>query len=218
MRTLVVGCDASGKSTFLEAVSSRFGDSLVESTSTEESRAFKLASMDRPVDVDYINERERLYLKLTREALDGVVHRGHKDFIGTDATLVTRLSHAVMRQCISGPAVDIESIIEDWVRDEEGGPVDSPDIIVLTHAPFELIKNRIESRQQAGQSEEKFWGFNSPFFLKEYQAAWGSTIRSLARVGFSCLEFDTSVTSTDAMMRDYELKRNTVDIEQASRS
>lgn len=213
MRTLVVGCDASGKSTLLESIRSEYGDEVIESTATEESRRFKKASVNRLIDDEYIRERERLYLKLTEDTLKMVSQGDVKDFVGTDASIVTRLSHAAMRQCIGGPTISTESIIRAWINDESTELVAPPDIIVLTHAPLELIKGRISVRQQAGMKEEKFWGFNSPFFLNEYQKAWRETIKALAITGLTCVEFDTSVESPEHMMQVYGRKR--AEIEQA---
>lgn len=63
VNTLVVGCDASGKSTMLNAIHDAYGDEIIEVTSTEESRKFKIDHLQTLIDANFINKRENLYLK-----------------------------------------------------------------------------------------------------------------------------------------------------------
>ena len=100
MRTLSVGCDASGKSTFVQAVHEMYGDSAVESTSTNRSRTFKQANLSTPIDSSYIDEREQIYLELTSDVMSKIKNSKDVSYIGTDASLVTRLSHDAMLLCI----------------------------------------------------------------------------------------------------------------------
>lgn len=207
MRTLVVGCDASGKSTLLDTVHRSYGDVVIESTSTDESRAFKRASLNRLVDMDFIDEREQLYMGLAKASLQFVHSNEIEDFVSTDGALVTRLSHAVMRRCIGGASLAPDAIVADWLNDEAESGVRLPDIIALTHAPFSTIVDRISQRQQSGQKDEKFWGFNSPLFLNHYQEAWKSTLSALARAGFTCLAFDTTLRNPADIINEYDVAR-----------
>ena len=203
MRTLVVGCDASGKSTLLSDVAKNYNDIVVESTSTDESRKFKRANLDKPITEDFIEQRKKMYLSLTSDLLSDK-EIWNKDFIGTDATLVTRLSHDVMRRCIGLEGNSNANIIDDWQKDEDAIDATLPDIIVFTKAPFETIRNRISLRQQSGLTEEKFWGFNSPFFLNSYQERWKTVISDLGAAGFSCLELDTVLSSRNESLNKYD--------------
>lgn len=210
MRTLVVGCDASGKSTMLEGVVREHDDHLIESTATPVSRKFKLDHLSTLVDVDFIAAREALYLGLTNNTLSDDKLRD-RSFVGTDASLVTRLSHDVMRGCIGMKQMANQEIIETWHEDESDLGIELPNIIVFTHAPFGSIRNRIRSRQKAGRHEEKFWGFNSPFFLESYQNRWKEMVHDLAITGFCCVEIDTSVHSPETAMSLYSDVRRSLD-------
>ena len=203
MRTLVLGCDASGKSTLLNSIQKNYGDHLVESTSTPESRAFKLASLDTPVDEEYIGRRETLYLKLSRDILSRASSSG-VSYVSTDATLVTRVSHDVMRRAISLPGRNNIDLVRAWQSDEQELSIGAPDIIAFMHAPFGVIKQRISARQQNGQPEEKFWGFNSPFFLEAYQERWLDMTADLGRLGFRCLTLDSSLVSPEDQLAAYD--------------
>lgn len=207
MRTLVIGCDASGKSTFLNLAKEAYGDQLIESTSTPESRAFKRASVEKAIDQEYIDQREALYLKLSRDVLSKAVAAG-MDYTSTDATLVTRVSHDVMRRAINLPGKNNDDIIRAWQDDEQEIGASTPDIIAFTHAPFEVIRNRIIDRQQAGQTEEKFWGFNSPFFLQAYQERWHDVISDIGKLGFRCIKMDSSQMTPEDQLTLYADARN----------
>ena len=212
MRTLVVGCDASGKFTLLNTIHQSYGDIVIESTSTDESRAFKHASLNRLVDADFISERERLYMGLAKASLEFVRTNAIEDFVSTDGALVTRLSHAVMHRSIGGDSFTPDDIVADWLSDEAESGVQLPDIVALTHAPFPAIVDRISIRQRGGQKDEKFWGFNSPFFLNHYQEAWKSTLPALARAGFTCLAFDTTLHTPAEMIDEYRRTRSSLHV------
>lgn len=209
MRTLTVGCDASGKSTFINNVAELYGDLALESTSTEQSRAFKAANLDSLVDERFVNEREQLYLDLTNDVL--LNNKSNEtNYIGTDASLVTRISHDVMRRCIGAKGLENTQLIETWKLDEEAIGIQSPDVIAFTHAPIEILMKRIKSRQQRGDKTEKFWGFNSPFFLNAYQERWHTVMSDLAKTGLLCITIDTSKTTPEESIVLYDKARNSV--------
>ena len=86
MRTLVVGCDASGKSSLVEGISGRYGDIAFEATSTDESRRFKHDNLDTLIDDELVNEREDLYMRLSRTVLGRLAMSSTADsYIGTDS-------------------------------------------------------------------------------------------------------------------------------------
>lgn len=210
MRTLVVGCDASGKSSLIDAISHRFGDVAFESTSTDESRNFKRHNLTSPINSELIDQREEMYMKLSRNVLRRLSSGEKEDYLGTDSTLVTRLSHNVMRRCIGDNAFDYSSIVQQWLADEAEFNLTPPSIVVMTYAPFELILSRIQARLNRGDKDEKFWGFNSPFFLKNYQEAWLETRKYISLVGIRCVSFDTSIVSVDDSLQAYTLIRSTL--------
>lgn len=203
LKTLVLGCDASGKSTFLDGVRETYGDTLGEMSRSEEAQTFKKNSLTRLVDPEFINQRESMYLRLTHQALINM-HKSGDNIITTDSSLVTRLSHNVMRDVIGAKSLDDERIIEEWQKDEMIADVSSPDIIVFTHAPFTVIRNRIIERQKAGRKDEVFWGFNSPFFLESYQERWHKMVQKLSETAFTCLSIDTTKNSPEESIEFYD--------------
>lgn len=212
MRTLVLGCDASGKSSMMEGISGMYGDVAIEATSTPKSRQFKVDNLSTLVDEGFIAARESLYLELG-QAVMNEFKDSSQDVLTTSATLVTRVSHDVMRRCVSLPGVSDKEIITTWLNDEARADATMPDIIVHTHAPFEVIHGRISDRQQQGKKEEKFWGFNSPFFLDAYQQRWHKVVAHLSAAGMRCLSIDTSKRSIDESLSMYADLR---DIESAA--
>lgn len=209
MRTLVVGCDASGKSTFLEGVHQAWGDTYGESTSSDEAREFRRANNERVIDAEYIGLRESLYLGLSHQALLAMKHQdGH--VVTSDSSLVTRVSHSVMRQIISEPHANNEEIIAKWQADEAKANIDTAGVIVHTHAPFPVIRERIIARQESGDKLEHFWGFNAPFFLEAYQNRWKTVIRDLAERSYICLDVNTYTTSSEDSLEKYANARTKV--------
>src|SRR3989344_3749127 len=157
---LVAGIDGSGKSTFLEQLG--LLEYIVhEPTVTPMARNFKQASLNRLLDSDFISERESLYLGLNdkfdasiRESLEN----GRK--VATSGnTLVTLLSHTVMRAIVSDsqPEGITKSVINQWLSAD----CFKPEALVLVHAPESVILERILERQRSGDRAEEFWGFNS---------------------------------------------------------
>lgn len=72
------------------------------------------------------------------------------------------------------------------------------------YAPDEVIIQRIKKRQLKGREEEKFWGFNSPFFLARYQEIWHTVVDKLAKEAIAdCITIDTSVYSREDTFDKY---------------
>lgn len=208
MKTLVVGCDASGKSTLLAGIHRRYGDAIRESTRSDVGLAFKRANIDRRIDGSFIDEREAFYLDIERQERD--IARDYPDIATTNATLITRLSHDVMRRCIGLAGYDDEDIISRWFDDEEDAGTPRPDIIAFTYAPFATICARIVERQQAGMQDERFWGFNSPFFLERYQERWRRLMPALGECGLCYVTFDTAIETPEQIMTGYATVRHEI--------
>lgn len=201
METLVVGCDASGKSTFCEAVQLTWGDTMAESTRSEEASRFKREHHRSVIDAELIDERERLYLKLSHQALiQAQTIEGN--YISSDSSLVTRLSHSAMRQVITEPYLTNEEVIEAWQSDLEAAQSTPPDILVHTHADAPVLLSRMRQRQ-ATDSLEHFWGFNSPLFLDVYQKRWKEVIGILSHTSLDCVSLDTGTTSIEKCLVQY---------------
>lgn len=208
MKTLVVGCDASGKSTILDGIQKEWGDSLGESTSSAEATIFREANYSRTIDAEYIDQREALYLKLSHQAL--LVTNSIPNVVTSDSSLVTRVSHSVMRSVITEPFADNGSVVSAWQNDERSIDANPVDIFVLTHADTSVIRDRMIQRQQAGDKFEHFWGFNSQVFLEAYQQRWKSIIHDLARTSYSCILLDTGTTSPEECINRYGALRNSL--------
>jgi GTPase SAR1 family protein len=191
MKTLVVGCDASGKSTMVRRLCSQFGSTSIESSRSPAALTFKTAHARQPIDAAFIDERETFYLQLEAEEQPKTLSLTG-DIVTTNATLVTRLSHAVMRTCIGAPGLEDPAIITLWQDDERSFGTPLPDNIILTRAEPDTIRERMLARQDSGTAGEDFWGFNSPFFLERYQERWESILPNLGALGICCSEMDTS--------------------------
>lgn len=188
MKTLVIGCDGSGKSSFVEGINYEFGDFVLESTLSDEAKNFKSANLRAPVNEGFIDARENLFLGLSQKAMVEISSKKIENVVTTSSSLVTRVSHSVMRKIICVEADSDEAIIQKWLEEE----AELPDIVVLTFAPAEVILDRIAERQERGDRGEAFWGFNSPFFLNSYQERWKKVTSHLANLSLACVEINTS--------------------------
>lgn len=191
MKTLVVGCDASGKSTLVRRLCSQFGSTPIESSRSTAALTFKAAHARQPIDTAFIDQREAFYLQLEAEEQPKTLSLTG-DIVTTNATLVTRLSHTVMRACIGAPSLEDAAIITQWQDDERSFGAPLPDRIMLTRAEPDIIRERMLARQDSGMTGEDFWGFNSPFFLERYQERWEDILPNLGALGIDCSVLDTS--------------------------
>ena len=205
VKTLVVGCDASGKSSMLEGIQEQWGDHCVESTRSEEASAFRKANHTRVIDADYIAQRESLYLGLSHQGLLQI-KSVEGDYVTSDSCLVTRLSHSVMRQVISEPFLSNDQIIDAWQEDEARAGAESPNLFVLTYADFSVIRQRMEERRVYDHLEY-YWGFNAPLFLEAYQGRWREMMSDLSSAAFNCLSLNTSENPKDECVAQYSTIR-----------
>lgn len=202
---LVAGVDGSGKSTFLEQLATSQGYSVLEPTSTDEARRFKAETLDTLVDGDLITTREAMYLRLNDMFSDTI--RAELELTNRVATtgghIVTQLSHAVMRALVENTPETtsfIDNMVDAWL--EDGLRV--PDALVVVHAPIEVILGRIGVRQDNGDSTEKFWGFNSPFFLHHYQESWLKLVEAVQSGNrIPCVTLDSDELRPESMMESY---------------
>lgn len=201
----MVGCDASGKTTMLHKISESYGDIAIESTKSAEAIEFKRANFNRIIDMTFVDERESLYLSLGQKVMRQTkqMEMDSKSTVSSDATLVTRLSHGIMRTLIGNRAYSNEAVITLWREDEEKQGITMPDIILLTSPPFEVIKERIIERQKSGQKYEAFEGFNSLEFLKAYYDGWLSLLPTINQIGASSIIIDTSITTPQESLEIY---------------
>ncbi|MBP6961920.1 hypothetical protein KBB49_00070 [Candidatus Saccharibacteria bacterium] len=205
---LVVGIDGSGKSTFLSNLADGMGFTVLEPTSDEEAKKFKQATIDTPVTEEIVNQREAIYTRLNSLYARDVSKRiknGEK-VACTGNSLVTGLSHSVMRQVIGCDMRDHHTkTVVNWVNVSS----DLPGAIAFTYAPFNTIIARIIERQRDGQDLERFWGFNSPLFLGIYQDAWHQAIATIREhTDIACIEFDTSVLSPEKMLEIFKQRND----------
>jgi len=204
---LVVGVDGSGKSTFLDQLSTSEGYTILEPTTTREARQFKLDSLETRIDGPFIDAREALYLGLNDEFDDTIITElGRSQRVATTGgRIVTQLSHAVMRNVAEGTDRDrtrglVDDIVEHWLNNNHL----KPDVLVLVHAPADVILGRIGLRQEQGDISEKFWGFNSPFFLCHYQDAWLELAEQIKdSTSLDCLTLNSDEMSPEEMTEKY---------------
>lgn len=193
---LVAGIDGSGKSTLLDDLKKSWDAIVMEPTSTDKARAFRSKTAQEPVTEALVDEREAIFLDLNLDfsnVINGKLTQGER-VATTGNHLVTRLSHAVMRHIALVPCQPMDAV-RDWAESD----VLKPEAIVLTHAPFETIRDRIVARQQRGDNLESFWAFNSLFFLEQYQAAWLEALDVVSReTDITCCTVDTSTVPIGA--------------------
>lgn len=200
----------------LEAVRGRFGDTVGESSTSEKARDFKRRNFGREIDAEFIDEREALYLELSSVALArmDVLQNLGKDVITSDSSLVTRLSHNVMREVRLGKPLDVDKVVSDWRTDESVVGAAPPDMLVLACPPFSVVQERIEARQRAGDKLESFVGFNSLDFLHAYRDGWRRVLPTLLDHIPVALEIDSSVTSVTESVEMYSEARGWIASEQ----
>lgn len=209
MKTLVVGCDASGKSTFIEGVHKHHGDVFAESTQTTRAQDFKRKYFGHPIDAEFVDAREAMYLDLSGSSMRRVMEleRSGLCTVTSDSSLVTRLSHAVMREVKLGVVVSDEEIISKWVSNDVADPKEIPDIAVLTSPPFSVIVERMRSRQAGGDRMESFVGFNSLDFLEAYHDRWETLFPRLVDSVPLLISVDTSQVSVGESIDVYSQMR-----------
>lgn len=207
---LVIGIDGSGKTTFLTGLHDEFDYEIMEPTSDEKARKFKISTLETPIDKAYIAERESIYL-----ALNGIFEATIQDYLSsgtrvatTGSKLVTSVSHATMHGIVSDGSLDEPiNATRDWLTSD--GTL-LPDAIVFIHAPEEIILSRIQERQDGGDKAEKFWGFNAPFFLLRYQAVWERVIDEIDNSSsIETLSLDSSLSTPAEMLSTFSLKLGT---------
>jgi thymidylate kinase len=202
--TLALGVDGSGKSTFLAGLASRLGTMVFEQTTSPEARRFKRANLGTPVTAAFVHQREDMFLRLN-DGLEATISeelaRG-KDSATSGGRLITLVSHQLMRVVIDeAHPRTISQTVGEWLEDD--GSL-KPDRIVLTHAPHDVIEERIAQRQQAGDKTEAFVGFNALSFLRRYQDTWHDTLSILQTSSdIPCASFDSSQISPEKMIEQY---------------
>ena len=199
---LVVGVDGSGKSTFLANVEERYGAEIVEPTSSPEMKAFKSRIEGEPVTPELITEREELFLEYNTSFADRLT-RSESPFIATTGnSLVTLISHGLMRSIVSG--YSLENMVSDSIERWRGAKEQVPDELILVKAPSRVILQRIRERQNQGQHDEAFGGFNSPHFLTHYQGLWGQlAAMGSESLGVPTLSLDSNQLSPNEMINVY---------------
>jgi thymidylate kinase len=197
---LVVGIDGSGKSTLLAGLNQRDGAEIKEVTSSPEARSFKRSAIERYVDSAFVSERQMIFLKLNRvfdSQVSAILDSGVR-VVTTGSSLVTLVSHSLMTEIVTGTTGRVDGSVRRWIDDSESL---KPDQIILVHAPDEVIRSRIIVRQDESQSDERFWGFNAPYFLSRYQESWHGLMGMLINEGgIDCVSLDSSVLSPIEMV------------------
>ncbi len=201
--TLVVGVDGSGKSTFLDGLTTELGIESLEQTGSPEVRQFRKDNIETMIDSEFVDTRERLFENLNGDFDEIISQRltGGYDVACAGTTLVTAVSHGVMRRIVDPQTENpVDYAIGKWQRDCRV----RPSTIALIHAPKEVICARIMARQAAGDETERFWGFNSPFFLERYQEAWYEAVRYIGeKTSVQCIELDSSQLDTPQMIERF---------------
>ena len=196
---LVIGIDASGKSTFMHGLESNLGYTVLEPTASAEAKAFKSEHLGKPLTDELVLERQSLFTRLnTQFDAHITAQQEHSNVATSGSRLVTNISHAVMRSIIGDRPVPVAAIVSDW---NESQTV-RPDSVVFMHAPMDTIKARILERQERGVSGEQLLGFNSLHFLTRYQDALMQTYDALDS-DLTTLEFDSSRTSIDTAIQTF---------------
>lgn len=201
---LVIGIDGSGKTTFLNGLQDRFGYDVVEPTSSQAARNFKTSTLDTPLDHAHVTQREKLYLDLNSSFEASILARcaAGGRIATTGSRLVTMVSHDTMGSVIGER--DLTAPLETtqaWLTQKNKI---KPDSIVFVNAPGDVILGRITDRQLAGDTAEKFWGFNSPFFLLRYQEVWEETIKFIGdNSDIGTLSLDSSKLSPGEMLDSF---------------
>jgi len=174
---LVLGIDGSGKSTMLTKLQSQLGYRVMEATSTPEAKQFKQKHAGRPIDTDFVLRRRQLFHDINSKLECTISPQLEESSVATSGLrLVTDVSHNAMLRIVGGERLSTEQVVTDWA---ESGTV-KPDKVILLHAPLNVIRNRIAERQKAGITGEEMTGFNSPFFLGQYQDALYEAVDALS--------------------------------------
>ncbi len=201
--TLVIGVDGSGKSAFLKCMSQLDNIVTLEPTDTTEAKEFKQKSLNEIIDENFINQHNELFLRLNKEFDQKTFEKRNMgiDVAISGGVLITFVAHSLMRNIINKKSESVDETVTKWVESDD---FIKPDELVFLYAPDEVIIQRIKKRQLKGREEEKFWGFNSPFFLARYQEIWHTVVDKLAKEAIAdCITIDTSVYSREDTFDKY---------------
>lgn len=195
---LVLGIDASGKSTFLNELSRSSDFMQLQQTTDPAIQAFKAQSVNALVDNTFVNRRESLFQEnnvvFMRHVMELLI--SGKKIVLDGHPIVTAISHSVMRSIVTAEPIDVRAIVETTAQSSEH--ID-PNLVVVTYAPADIIRDRIRLRQTY-DSTERFWGFNSPYFLNQYQDSLLETVDVLREAGMEAMVFDTSRVRPEDMV------------------
>lgn len=198
---LVAGTDASGKTTLLsEAEGILVGEQLltIEPRGTQQIRDFRAVHLLSTITPEFICEREDVFMSVHEQITPDIVaakNVGRLVFT-TASPVITMVAHASMLETIGRTGRGIAKNVDTWLEK----PNFVPDAFVLLEASMATIKERIHERQLAGDKDEVIWGFNSPFYLLQYQRALRLLHLELTNRGMQTYMFDTSRTPTSEIL------------------
>jgi thymidylate kinase len=195
---LFLGADGCGKSTTIELVAASLQDvsaaEVLEQTKSPELLAFKLANVKRIVEKGYIDEREQLFEASNRQfvALIEDSRKANNYTLLDGHPLITAVSHDLMRQIV-GAEDSQERHLNPAVLTEALGEICLPSLVVYLYVEESERISRITARDSP---EEVLWGFNSPYFLEQYQRTLHRSAVALTEgTASDILEFNTGEMS-----------------------
>jgi thymidylate kinase len=187
---LVLGIDASGKTSFLNALPKRPGLKVLEPAQTETAQEFRRKTFKLNITPELIESRRKMFLSLN-VADEGLVKSLLKDgfkVATSGGELVTNISHEIMLSYTLNQDQNIESTTKEWLANSE---IIKPDLIVFLYADDAVIKKRNDDRANLDLYEAPI-GFNNPEFLSLYQKSWFKVLEIVAReAGIRILSYDT---------------------------
>ena len=209
--SLVLGVDGSGKTTFMRAASDLNSATVLEPTANQKAKEFKQTFFDHPITPELVDRREQLFTELNRDfdvKVNDALESTH--VLTSGSLLVTRLSHFAMREVISIPqSISVTGIVDEWLTTNTR----IPERVVYLHAPTKTIQGRLLAREMSGDTRERPFGYNSPFFLDRYNKVLGSAFSYLYDINPSCVAiYDTSLMPTAEIIDDFLSKRIDSDV------
>ena len=199
---LVLGIDASGKTTFLHNLPSSLGFTIFEPAESKTAQKFREDTFRLDITPELIEKRRNMFLELNIEYEKNILSDINfgKRVATSGGSLVTNISHDVMFNYVNGTPQDVDVAVKNWLNDKT---LAKPGTVIFLHADESIIKERNDIRAAQDILETQI-GFYSPESLSLYQKAWSDVVKILRRrADMRVVNYDSGALSPSSIVNRF---------------